>query len=777
MSSFSRVLLSLRAVLQSARQSGIIATPDPGRNRGKQEADAGAYRENTRGHPLHDQGQEARPDTGAAHTLMTQCKKSARLIALVALGTMFAHGARAQTATAEPAAAAAPSIVVTATRSEHNSFDLPVSIDRIDADVIRDGRPMINLSESLPRVPGLVVLNRQNYSQDLQISSRGYGARAQFGVRGIRLYADGIPATAPDGQGQTSNFDLGSAERIEVMRGPFSTLYGNASGGVIQIFTENGPPEPTITPSLAAGSYGTLRYGAKLGGQADTTNYVMDASRFNTDGYRDHSAAEKDLINAKFGFRPGEDTRVNLIVNSVAQPAQDPAGLRRDQVEQNPRQVDPSVLQFNTRKNVRQDQVGTTLEQRLSASDSLRIAVYGGARQVEQFLAIPIGAQNAPTASGGVVNLDRDYYGVDLRWAHGTRLAGEPFSFTVGTEYDHQKERRHGYINNNGSIGNLKRDEDDSVYSAAAYAQGEWKFAPAWSVLAGVRYSEVSFTSRDYYIAAGNPDDSGKISFTNTSPTAGVIYRASPELNFYGNIGKGFETPTFAELAYQNNGTGLNFALKPSTSVNSEIGAKLMLANGLRLNFAVFHIETDHEIVVDTAAGGRNTFKNASRTTRDGAEWLWAARVSDSLDLLAALAYVDARYEDSFTSTPVAGQPAVVVSAGNYIPGVPRRTAYGEARWAPPGQGWSTALELRYSDRIFTSDANTEAAYPYTVFNWRVVFDQRLGGWRLSEFLRVENLFDKSYTGSVIVGDANRRFFEPSPPRNFIAGISASLAF
>lgn len=711
---------------------------------------------------------------------MTQCKESARLIILVALGTIgtvFARGACAQTPPAEPAATAASSIVVTATRLEHDSFDLPVSIDRVDAEAIRDGRPMINLSESLPRVPGIVVQNRQNYSQDLQISSRGYGARSQFGVRGVRLYADGIPATAPDGQGQTSNFDLGSAERIEVMRGPFSTLYGNSSGGVIQVFTENGPPEPTFTPSVAAGSYGMLRYGAKLGGQADGNNYVMDASRFNIAGYRDHSAAEKDLINGKFGLRPDDDTRLNLIVNSVAQPAQDPAGLRRDQVEQNPRQVDPSVLQFNTRKNVNQDQAGTTLERRISSSDSVRLAFYGGARQVEQFLAIPIGAQNAATSSGAVVNLDREYYGLDARWSHSTRLAGEPFNLTVGTDYDYQKERRRGYINNNGSIGNLKRDENDRVYSAAAYTQGEWKFAPDWSAHAGVRHSEVSFYSRDYYIAAGNPDDSGKISFTNTSPAAGVVYRFAPEINFYGNIGKGFETPTFAELAYQNNGTGLNFALKPSTSVNSELGTKVMLPNGLRLNFAVFHIETENEIVVDTAAGGRNTFKNASRTTRNGAEWLWAFRASDSLELLAALAWIDARYRDDFTSTPVAGQPAVVVPAGNYIPGVPRRTAYGEARWAPPGQGWSTALELRYSDRIFTSDANSEFAYPYTVFNWRVVFDQRLGGWRLSEFLRVENLFDKSYTGSVIVGDTNRRFYEPAPPRNYIAGVSASLPF
>jgi len=694
---------------------------------------------------------------------------------LLALGAgAIAPLAAAQTGSGQGESSGTPSIVVTATRSERNSFDLPVSIDRIDAEVIRDGRPMINLSETLPRVPGVVVLNRQNYSQDLQISSRGFGAHAQFGVRGIRLYADGIPATAPDGQGQTSNFDLGSAERIEVMRGPFSTLYGNASGGVIQIFTEDGPPDPTLTLSGAAGSYGTSRSGLKFGGQSGALNYIGDASHFETTGYRDHSAAEKNLGNAKLKFALSDDTRLALILNSVRQPAQDPAGLSRAQVEQNPRQVNPTVIQFNTRKDVVQNQLGATVEHRLSASDSLRFAAYGGDRQVEQFLAFNGAGE---LASGGVVNLDRFYYGLDLRWSRATQLAGQPLSFTVGSDYDNQKERRRGYINNNGTAGGLQRDEDDTVHSAALYAQAEWKFAPRWSASAGLRYTEVSFNSKDYFIVPGttppNPDDSGSIKFTNTSPVAGLVYEVDPSLNLYGNIGKGFETPTFAELAYRPDGTtGLNFALQPSTSVNTELGAKAFLPGGQRLTFAVYHIETKNEIVVDTAANGRNTFKNASRTTRNGAELSWAARTLETLDLLAALSFIDARYQDDFTS----GTPPVSVSAGNYLPGVPRQTFYGEARWAPLGPSFSTALELRYAGRIYTTDANSESADSYTVVNWRIVFEQRARDWGLSEFLRVENLFDRNYIGSVIVGDANRPF-EPAPRRNFIVGINAVSKF
>src|SRR5467141_1005826 len=666
------VLWSSRgAAVQSTGRHGIIATLDPGRNRIKREA---ALR-------LRRDSQEP-----MAHRITTSCPA-----ALLALGAgAFALPAGAQTESGQGESSGTPSIVVTATRSERNSFDLPVSIDQIDADAIREGKPMINLSETLSRVPGVVVQNRQNYSQDLQISSRGFGSRAQFGVRGVRLYADGIPATSPDGQGQTSNFDLGAAERIEVMRGPFSTLYGNASGGIIQIFTEDGPPEPTLTINGAAGSYGTSRSALKFGGQSGELNYVGGASHLETTGYRDHSAAEKDLGNAKLKFALSDDTRVALILNSVRQPAQDPAGLRSDQVEQNPRQVVPNVLTFNTRKDVVQNQLGTTVEHRLSASDSLRFAAYGGSRQVEQFLAIIASAQAPVTSSGGVVNLDRFYYGLDLRWSRATQLAGQPLSFTVGSDYDNQKERRRGYLNNNGVAGALKRDENDTVRSAALYAQGDWKFAPRWSASAGLRHTEVSFYSADYFIVPGtaNGDESGQIRFKNTSPVAGLVYEASPSLNFYGNVGKGFETPTFAELAYQNNNVpGLNFALQPSTSVNTELGAKTLLPGGQRLTFAVFHIDTKNEIVVDTATGGRNTFKNATRTTRNGAELSWVARTLETLDLLAALSFIDARYRDDFTS----GTPPVSVSAGNTLPGVPRETFYGEARWAPLGPSFSTA--------------------------------------------------------------------------------------
>jgi iron complex outermembrane recepter protein len=304
-------------------------------------------------------------------------------------------------------------VVVTATRVEERAFDLPLSIDSVGSSVIQQNQLQINLSESLVRVPGIVVANRWNYAQDLQVSSRGFGARANFGVRGIRLYQDGIPATMPDGQGQTGSFSLPSAARIEVMRGPFSSLYGNAAGGVISVFTEDGPVPPQIQGQFIGGSYGTSNSILKVEGATAGFGGVFAANAFVTDGYREHSHATRNLTNTKLKFEVGPDTTVTLIGNSLYQPdAQDPLGLTHAEWLADPRQSDPVSVLFNTRKTVDQQQGGLAIEQRLAPDTLLRITAYGGQRGVRQYLALSgVGA----TSSGGVSDLDNDFGGIDAR--------------------------------------------------------------------------------------------------------------------------------------------------------------------------------------------------------------------------------------------------------------------------------------------------------------------------------------------------------------------------
>ena len=657
-------------------------------------------------------------------------------------------------------------VVVTATRVAQPSLEIPASVERLYADEIREGRPQVNLSESLGRVPGIVVQNRQNYAQDLQISSRGFGARATFGVRGMRLIADGIPATMPDGQGQAATFALSSAERIEVLRGPFSSLYGNAAGGVIVVDTADPPLEPTLDVDLFAGKYGSWRAGTRLGATQGALGGLFDASRFETDGYREHSAARRDHFNLKlkYAFKPG--TSLTLVGNQLRQPeTQDPLGLTRAQVEENPRQATPQAITFNTRKTIYQEQLGATLAHRLSATSKIEGTVYGGTRWVEQHLAIPLFVQAAPTHSGGVVQLDRGYAGGALRFS-----TGDTVRVALGVEYDRMDERRRGFLNNNGTSGALKRDEDDEVWSTDLYAQAQWNFAGRWSAHGGVRSSRVNFRSTDYFIAPGNPDDSGARDYSATTPVAGLLFKAAKNVSLYGNLGRGFETPTFAELAHQNTpASGLNFALDASKSRHGELGVKALLPGVARLNAALFGIETRDEIVVDQASGGRTTFKNAGRTERKGLELAADTASPGPLNAQFAYTWLDATFRDEFVSS------GAIVPAGNLLPGVPKSQAYARLGYRAPR--FYAYAEGLYRSRVAVNDANSEFADAYVVFNLVGGLTQQGKGWRITEYVRMDNVADRNYVGSVIVNETNGRYYEPSPRRSMSAGIQASLQF
>jgi len=662
-------------------------------------------------------------------------------------------------------------VVVTATRSDARAFDVPASVDIIDGSVIRDGQPAINLSETLPRVPGVFAANRQNYAQDLQISSRGFGARAAFGVRGVRLYQDGIPVTMPDGQGQTGSFSLFSAQRIEVLRGPFSTLYGNASGGVISVFTEDGSAIPTATLNGGVGNYDLWTAGVKLRGTSANAGAVFAVNEFDTEGYRDHSSARRDLVNAKLRVDLTDTTRVTLIGNSQFQPeTQDPLGLTRAQWEADPRQVDPSALLFDTRKTINQVQGGVAVDHVVNPDTLLHVAAYGGRRLIRQYLAL---SGVLPTSSGGVTDLDRNFGGVGARVTWRTDVMGAPLKLTLGGDTDRQNEHRQGFVNNSGILGDLRRNEQDTVQSADGYLELEWSPWPLVAITAGVRTSTVKYDSVDNYITPVNPNDSGSRTFYNTSPILGVVYHATPDLNLYASYGQGFETPTLAEMAYNPDGPGLNFNLNAATSTAYEIGAKALIAGKHRVNVALFHIDTDNEIVTNTAIGGRTTFKNAGMTRRVGAEAMWDGELPWNLHAHVALTWLNAEFTQAFTT----GVPPQTVPPGSKLPGVPGQQAYGELVWVPGGYGgFNAGVEVQYVGKIYVNDRNTDAAPAYTVTNIRAGLAQTYGRVSLREFVRVNNVFDRTYSGSVIVGDSNGRFFEPAPPRNWFVGLNLDVA-
>lgn len=685
-------------------------------------------------------------------------------------------------APAQSAAVTLDRVQVTATRTPRDRDDVPAAVSVLAGDALRRDSPGIGLSEQLAGVPGVLARNRQNLAQDEQISIRGFGARSPFGIRGVRMFVDGIPATMPDGQGQVSHIALGAADRIEVLRGPFSALHGNGAGGVLQVFTAPGTEPDSIGLSAAGGSDGTWRTGIDARGADGPFDHHLSATRFDTAGTRPHASARRDTFNARLGFALGRRASLLLAGNAFDAPlAQDPLGLTFAQFRADPRQAAPAALLFDTRKQVRQRQLGaildTTLGHAAGGEQRARVLAYAGTRSIDQFLAIPVAAQANPRHGGGNVVLDSDFAGVDARWSHAGTLGGRPLELVLGLNRERQWQHRRGYENFSGTRlgvrGASRLDQHDRVGDDAWYAQASWDPAAAWTLHAGVRHGRVRFRSRDRHVTPGNPDDSGGVAYSATTPVVGVRWRIDPAWRVHAAYGAGFETPTGNELAYRGDGgSGPNFALRPARTRSAEAGIGWRDDADANAELTLFSADTRDELAVQSNSGGRTTFQNAGRARRAGAELSAALPLARGWRAQFAATWLRARYRDGFltclaTPCPV---PDTRIAAGTRLPGVPRASAHAALRYGA-GQGWQARIDAQHVAAVTVDTAGARRAPGYTVFG-------ATGGYRFHGargdghvFAGVSNLFDRTYAGSVIVNESNGRFLEPAPGRGFVLGM------
>ena len=711
----------------------------------------------------------------------TRCAFATTWLLVVPLQTAAAQDTAAQGD--EKATAALPAVQVNASRLAIEPFDLPASLSVQKVQPASAGQAGVNFSEAVVGIPGILARDRQNYAQDEQISVRGFGSRTTFGVRGVKLFVDGIPATLPDGQGQVSAFNLDSANRVEVLRGPFSVLYGNAAGGVVQLWTADGTPTPQTTIGFYGGSDDTFKLSANTLGTEGNVQYNLAASTFLTGGYRDHSRVRRESDNAKFTVDLGQQRKLTVVLNRLFQPnARDPLGLTREQVNENPRQATAVAGTYNTRKSAHQTQMGAVYEQALSPNDDARVLAYYGKRSIVQFLSIPPGAQRNPLQGGGVVSPWTNYGGLDARWTHRGTLAGRGYEWVLGASGDYQRQRRTGYENFSGATlgtrGALRRDENDNVNNVAQYAQWYWHFANRFSLLLGLRNDVVRFSEHDFYITGRNPDDSGSVRYRATTPVAGLDFRAADNLRLYASFGRGFETPSYSELGYRSDGqAGLAFNLQPSRSRHYELGAKWKLTPALELDTAAFRADTDNELAVATNQNGRATYRNVGHTRRQGVELSLTGELAPGWHLAAGVTHLTARFESGFlacTDTPCA-MPDTPVRAGSRLPGVPDN--YGSLRLEHGGElGWREGATLTGVGAVSVNDTDTAQAAGYGLVEVDTSYTFALGQTtRLRLSARIDNLADRRFIGSVIVNDGNARYYEPGPGRTWLLG--AQLRF
>ncbi len=655
-------------------------------------------------------------------------------------------------------------VVVSARRSEQRLLDSAASIDLITAAQIHDGQAGLNLSEPLARAPGLFALNRQNYAQDLLISSRGFGANSTFGARGIKILVDGIPGTMADGQGQISHIDLASADHIEVMRGPFSVMYGNSAGGVLAITSESGRTGLHATPYFGAGSFGQWRAGFKLDGTSDSTNYLLDAGDFHTDGYREHSAAERENQNAKLRIRVNEDTQLTLIANNVRLSALDPLGLTTAQLARNQSAAGNGAVSFQTRKRVAQIQGGFVLDQRVGTADSFSVAPYVGQRQTEQYLA---------AAGNGVIDLDRSFFGLTSAWHHRGELVQMPLDWVAGLDAGANADNRLAYTNAGGvRSGGATQDYSMGARNVDIYWQGELRPAERFALTAGVRDSRTDLESYNNLASIPTP---GEHVYHASTGMVSLQYELADHTSAYASLGSGFDTPTLNQVFYSaayvtgaSSSNAGNIGLRAASTRQAELGIKSQFARTGWATFAIYSATTRDEIVIDSSVSGRAAFTNAPRTEREGAELSVRYGFAGQWQASAALTVIDARVSQTYYS--YAGN---AIATGNRIPGVPRHGLFSELMWRRDDRAAEWALEARANGAMAVNDVNAANASGYLVLGTRGVLRQSIGQWHLSEFVRVDNLFDRAYVGSVIVNQGSSQFYEGAPGRNWMAGINA----
>ena len=649
-------------------------------------------------------------------------------------------------------------VVVTATRSATSLDEVPAAVSVVDQADIQLGRPTVGFEEPLNRIPGVFTQNSMNFAQDFRLSIRGFGTRTAFGVREVKVLVDGIPETSPDGQTQLDNIDLGAAQRIEVLRGPSSSLYGNASGGVINIITEDGPTTPFIETRLMGGSFGLQKYQAKTGGQFGKLNYMFNASYLSLNGFRDHSRAQNVLFTGKLKYTINPTSNITTLMSFMDAPfADDPGGITRAQVEADRERARDRNVLLKSGERVTHGKLGFVYRNQFLPGHEITVTQFSLFRQFDTKLPI------IPRFGSGVVKFDRFGIGGGVKYAYDGRMLGFRNRFMLGVDVEFQSDNRRRFDNNEGDIGQRRFHQDEDVRSVGPFMQNVFYLKENLQLTAGLRYDNVRFSVSDQFLEDG--DQSGVKTFDYLSPMGGILYSPLDYLHVYANVSTAFQVPTTTELARPDEGGGFNPDLDPQQAINYEVGVRGDLWSRLNYSLALFWIVIDDELVAFESESGRNFFRNAGRSERKGLELEFDMTLLEGLRWKLAYTFLDAEFDRFFTPN------------GRFDnkdePGIPPHQLFTELFYYHPS-GFYGAFSIQYVDDFYVNNANSEENDAYTVLNLRMGYQMTMGNTHIAPFVGIQNIADDGYNGLTRLNALGGRFFEPSAGINAYGGVTVT---
>ncbi len=666
-----------------------------------------------------------------------------------------------------------PPATVSVTRSETPLTKVPLAIHTVDRAQISRAKPTWGLDEALANVPGVFVANRYNFSQDQRISIRGFGARSAFAVRGIKILVDGIPQTLPDGQGQLTNLELAEVDHIEVLRGSASALFGNASGGVISIWTNPQSIDDVREDARVVAGQFSERSGRSWNKWQTTTGVrvgggsaALTVSRLDYKGERDHSAADQRVLNARLRLPLADGWSLALVTDVGDNPrADNPGSLTLAELRANPDQAPALNLQRNAGKAVTQVQSGATVRRAWANGGEAAFTLFGLTRDLK----------NPITTT--YIDLDRIDYGARASVTYPAPLGSLVHRLTAGIDFQRLRDDRKNfaYTASDPAKPDTVRtlDQLEHVTEIGPFVQSALELSPRTTLTAGLRYDWVKFGVQDHLIFATptdtNPDDSGARLMRALSGSFGIGVNPSSTVTVYANVGSSFETPTTTELANSPAGTGgFNTGLKPQQAWNYEIGTRGSAGQRVGYTVAVFQADVRDALIPYEIAAPRFYYRNAGSTRHRGMEVSADLSIAPGMSLNVAWTYSDYRYRHyTFTDTI----PHVL--DGRALPGIPKHWLNLFARAHPAAlRGVWAELQQSYSSGYVVSDTGSTTTSPWWATSVRVGWEGNSGGMRLGPFLGINNAFNHRYVSSVVINAARGRFYEPAPGRNVYLGLS-----
>jgi len=660
---------------------------------------------------------------------------------------------------------------ITVTRAPEPLDRVPYAVGVLDRTALQRGQQTVGIDEALNNLPGVVVSNRYNFSLDQRISIRGFGSRSNFGVRGLKILLDGVPQTLPDGQSQLTNVDFANIDRAEVLRGASSSLYGNASGGVISFQTERAAPGPFAQRVRVQGGTGKsdndnfYKWQSWTSGRSGSISGTLSVSQFKADGFRQHSAAEFRQLNGGVDYAVSGSTLATLRLSLADNPeAENPGALTFAEYSANRDSAAANNIRRGADKDAQQHQLALGIQHFDAAGNEYEATVFGVLRDLANPLAAPP-FDGAPPTAGTYVAIDRVVGGARGSLNHRLGQNDEAPRLIAGADLQRMRDDRQNLVSDAGQpTTTVILDQREEVTELGPFAQVQWSPQEQLLLSGGVRYDWVRFDLEDKFLTDG--DDSCGQTMAAASGNAGLSWSVNPRFVPYLNVSTSFETPTTTELVNKPDGTGgLNPDLGPQRAVNYEIGARGQPGTMLTYSVALFLGRISDAIVQGPEVGGRAFFRNAGKTHNDGAEVGLSFSPLSELTLSGAYTYAHYRFASGDSLD------------GNRLPGVPEHFWRFGLRTNLPADFYVDA-DHTIATSIAADDANTPALIvpAYSVTNARLGWDGQVGSMEIGPFIGVNNLLDRRYVGSVTLNGVGGRVYEPAPRRVVYLGAEVGYA-